>query len=59
MTTGQFSETSLSVLVEDLSCNGTEPSILQCRYGSGTDTSCGPFENAGIVCQGIIINMKE
>ena len=53
VTTGQFSETSLPVLVGDLSCIGTETGILLCQYGSGTDTSCSLSEDAGIVCQGI------
>ena len=51
VTTGRFSETSLPVLIGDLSCNGTESSILKCRYGPGTNTSCGRTEDAGIVCQ--------
>ena len=50
MTSGAFSETSLSHVLSDVTCQGSEPTLLQCQYSiSG---SCGPKEDAAVVCQG-------
>ena len=50
MTSGSFSETSLSHVLSDVSCQGTEPTLLLCQYS--TSGSCGATEDAAVVCQG-------
>ena len=47
-----FTDQSIPLLVRDLNCNGTESFALDCAYNQRRDTSCGMFEEAGIVCQG-------
>ena len=50
MTSGSFSETSLSHVLSDVSCQGSESTLLQCQYS--TSGSCGATEDAAVVCQG-------
>ncbi len=41
--------------MDDVSCLGTETSLLQCTYDSDT-TDCGHYEDAGVVCSQIKSN---
>ena len=52
VTTGSFifHETSLSHLLSDVSCQGSETNLLQCQYS--TTANCGATEDAAVVCQG-------
>ena len=50
MTSGSFSETSLSHVLSNVSCQGSESNILLCQYS--TSGSCGATEDAAVVCQG-------
>ena len=49
---GLYVEADTPLFVRDISCNGTESALLDCPYNTLTQTSCGPFSDAGIVCQG-------
>ena len=48
-----FTDQQAPLLIRDLECSGNEPSLLNCTFNKRLDTSCGQFEEAGIVCQGI------
>ena len=50
---GVYSEPDAPLLIRDVSCSGSETAILDCPYNMFTQTSCGPFSDAGIVCQGM------
>ena len=50
VTTGSFSETSLSHVLSNVNCQGSETNLLQCQYS--TPDSCGPTEVAAVACQG-------
>ena len=50
MTSGSFSETSLSHVLSNVNCQGSEANLLQCIYNAVA--SCEPAENAAVVCQG-------
>ena len=50
MTSGSFSETSVPHVLSNVTCQGSEANLLQCMYNAVT--SCGPAENAAVVCQG-------
>ena len=50
MTSGSFSETSLSHVLSNVSCQGSESNMLQCQYS--TPDGCGATEDAAVVCQG-------
>ena len=51
---GLYSEADAPIFIRDVSCNGSESAFLDCPYNilTVTQTSCGPFSDAGIVCQG-------
>ena len=49
---GLYSEADAPLFIRDVSCNGSESALLDCPYNMLTQTSCGPFSDAGIVCQG-------
>ena len=46
-----FSDVSLFTLITDISCTGNEYSILECSTNQMDEHSCGPNEDAGIICQ--------
>ena len=52
MVRGLYVEANAPLFIRDVSCNGSESALLDCPYNMLTQTSCGPFSDAGIVCQG-------
>ena len=52
MVNGLYIEVDAPLFIRDVSCNGSESALLDCPYNMLTQTSCGPFSDAGIVCQG-------
>ena len=48
----QFTNSTIPLLINDLDCYGNESSILDCSFNQRQVTSCGVFEEAGVVCQG-------
>ena len=56
---GLYSEGDRPLLIRDLSCSGAESALLDCPYNELMQTSCGPFNDAGIVCQGMITVVLE
>lgn len=53
LTDAQFAEGSNRVSINSLNCVGTEDSLANCSGNLAASGSCGRFEDAGIVCQGI------
>ena len=47
-----FSDPQANLLIRDISCNGSENSLLSCQYNNLLETFCGPLDDAGVVCQG-------
>ena len=48
-----FAEDSLPIHVDILSCRGEETMLLSCPYNNVEVRSCGRFEDASVICQGI------
>jgi hypothetical protein len=49
---GLYVEVDAPLYIRDVNCNGSESTLLDCPYNTLTQTLCGPFSDAGIVCQG-------
>ena len=52
MTTSTFSDTSVSILLANVDCIGSESSLLECSFSSESQLACGSTEDAAVVCQG-------
>ena len=53
LTNEVFSEEVAPLLLTDVSCAGTESTLLNCTYNTRPQYLCGRFEDAGVVCQGM------
>ena len=53
LTNEVFSEEVAPLLLTDVSCTGTESTLLNCTYNTRPQYLCGRFEDAGVVCQGV------
>ena len=53
MTSGQFSNPSVPIVLSNVDCNGSEPSLQNCPHSTGSQASCDAAEDAGAVCQGM------
>ena len=51
----QFAEENHPISINSLNCFGNEESIMSCSINEDNSGSCGRFEDAGVVCQGIAI----
>lgn len=47
-----FSEDTANVVLLDVMCNGSESSLTECGHNIFGQSSCGPLEDAGVICQG-------
>lgn len=47
-----FSDVRANLLITDISCNGSELSLVECEFNNLLETFCGPSDDAGVVCQG-------
>ena len=43
------------LLLRDVSCSGSESTLLSCVYNTMPQYPCGRFEDAGVVCQGMCV----
>ena len=55
LSNAQFSNGNIPTLVTSLACNGNENVLYNCTINS--EKSCGRFEDAAIVCQGICLSI--
>ena len=54
ITGGPFSNSSLSVVIGSVGCNGDESNLLSCLYitdSHETVSGCDPSETAAVTCQ--------
>ena len=57
VTTGVFSDPSLSPIVTGVQCNGSETDLLSCYHSNFIESSnCDISTDAGVVCQGTYID---
>ena len=50
-----YAEGSLPTHINTVSCRGAETLLLDCPFNNVAVGSCGRFEDAGIICQGIVL----
>jgi len=53
-----YAEGNLPTHINTVSCRGAETLLLDCPFNNVAVGSCGRFEDAGIICQGINSNMN-
>ena len=58
VTTSQFSNAGISIVLNSVDCSGSEPTLLDCPTTSDSQLACGALEDAAIVCQGICSDMQ-
>ncbi len=52
LTEQTFSDHQANILLQDVNCNGSETTLLNCEYSTLIQSSCQPLEDAGVICQG-------
>lgn len=50
---GEFSEGQKDTVLIGIDCSGAETRILDCPHNTQSQLTCGPYEDAGIACQGL------
>lgn len=55
LTLGQFGEENHPIAIDYINCNGSEERVINCDRSRDERRSCGRFEDAGIVCQGMYL----
>lgn len=51
LTDTSFAEDGAFFAITSLACKGSEENLFDCSFSN--DDSCGVFEDAGVVCQGV------
>ena len=53
MTTSQFSDASVPIVLNSVDCSGSESTLLDCPRSPDSRLACGALEDAAIICQGM------
>ena len=51
-----FPQSTLMATLQNVNCTGSESNLLQCGYTAGPAGTCGGFQDAGAVCQGLVFS---
>ncbi|XP_061876055.1 scavenger receptor cysteine-rich type 1 protein M130-like [Colius striatus] len=51
---GYFGPGSGFIWMDDVTCNGTEPALSDCKYGGWDKHDCDEGEEAGVICSGFV-----
>ena len=54
-----FGQGSGSIVLDDLSCTGSETSLFDCSHGGVNNHDCSHYEDAGVTCSGIHNNIND
>ena len=54
-----YTEGQLSFGITDIRCNGSENHLVNCSHSRAVLHTCQSHNDAGIVCQGIIMMMSK
>ncbi|XP_072016052.1 scavenger receptor cysteine-rich domain-containing protein DMBT1-like [Amphiura filiformis] len=54
-----FGEGAGPILLDDVSCTGTEHILLECKYNDWYSNDCGHYEDASVVCTGPLDQANE
>ena len=52
-TKSHFGSVNLTFAMDNVACNSTEKTILDCSYEDETTEDCGPDQGAGVICHTI------
>ena len=48
-----FADHDANTFIQDINCMGLETSLLDCEHSTLVQSTCGPLEDAAVVCQGM------
>ncbi|ORU94889.1 MAG: hypothetical protein A6F71_09890 [Cycloclasticus sp. symbiont of Poecilosclerida sp. M] len=49
-----FADHNANTFVQGIDCTGFETSLLDCEHSTLVQSTCGPLEDAAVICQGTI-----
>lgn len=50
----EFREAELLTLIGNVNCHGNENNLLDCSFNNVSSDSCGPLDDVGVICQGML-----
>lgn len=55
LTNQVFSDPQANLVLRDVTCNGSESSLLDCEHNQLGEVFCSALDDAGVVCQGNVL----